>query len=110
MTMKRQIYFWCFALFAFMLLLLLLREILFPFLAALAIAYSFDPAADMLERLGLSRLVSALIVTLTTMLLFILLLLVMLPLILGEMALFLEQLPHYITILHSKTIDRKSVV
>jgi hypothetical protein len=40
----------------------LLREILVPFFAGLVLAYLFNPLANRLERLGLNRLLAALLI------------------------------------------------
>ncbi len=37
----------------------LLREILLPFVAGMALAYLFNPLANRLERLGINRLIGA---------------------------------------------------
>ena len=56
MTLQRQIGFWVGSLLVFVLFLVVLRDVLLPFIAALALAYLLDPLADRLERWGLSRL------------------------------------------------------
>ena len=55
MTFNRQLVFWSIAFVVFFAALWLLREILLPFVAGLGLAYLFDPLANRLERLGLSR-------------------------------------------------------
>lgn len=56
---KRQALFWFLALTVTVGVIYLLRDIMLPFVAALAIAYLLDPVADRLERFGFSRSVSA---------------------------------------------------
>ncbi|MGL4974432.1 MAG: AI-2E family transporter, partial [Bosea sp. (in: a-proteobacteria)] len=58
MTLQRQIGFWLASLALLVLALVVLRDVLLPFVAALVLAYLLDPLADRLERLGLSRLIS----------------------------------------------------
>jgi len=50
----RQIRFWLLALLGFLLVLYLLRAMLLPFVAGMAVAYFLDPVCDRLQRLGCS--------------------------------------------------------
>ena len=61
-TLRRQMLFWAAAVGFFVLALWLLREILLPFVAGLAIAYLLDPLANRLERAGISRVFAALLI------------------------------------------------
>ena len=61
MTFERQVMFWLAALAVLVLMLWLLSEILLPFVAGAAIAYLLTPITDRLERLGVNRLVAALL-------------------------------------------------
>jgi predicted PurR-regulated permease PerM len=79
--------------------LLLVREILLPFLVGMAAAYLLDPVADRLERLGLSRTLATTVITIAfflSLLAFLFLLLPPLAAQAGELArdlpLYLEQL------------------
>ena len=58
MTARRQLMFWLVGMLVFGLLLFLLRQILLPFVAGMAVAYLLDPIADKLEGWGLSRTVA----------------------------------------------------
>jgi predicted PurR-regulated permease PerM len=49
MSVQRQIGFWLAALVVAALTLYLLREVLLPFVAGMALAYVLDPVADRLE-------------------------------------------------------------
>src|SRR4029453_5762788 len=59
---QRQLLFWLGGLLFFVLLLWLLRDIMFPFVAGLAIAHLLTPITDRLERLGVNRLAAALLI------------------------------------------------
>jgi predicted PurR-regulated permease PerM len=63
MTGGQRLRFWLAGLFAFGLMLYLLRGVMLPFVAGMAIAYFLDPVADRMERLGLSRLTATAILT-----------------------------------------------
>ena len=62
MTARQQIIYWAIALAVLLALLWLLRGIMLPFVAGMAVAYFLDPVADYLERRGLSRALATLIV------------------------------------------------
>ena len=63
MTARRQLTFWLVGLLVFGLLIFLLREILLPFVAGMAVAYLLDPIADKLEDWGLSRTMATVVIT-----------------------------------------------
>ena len=58
----RPIAFWILLLAIGVALAILLREILLPFVAGMALAYLMDPLASRLERIGLNRLAATLII------------------------------------------------
>lgn len=64
MTTERKLGFWLAGLALSVLLLVVLNDILLPFVAGMAIAYFFDPLCDRLEKLGLSRVLATVLVTL----------------------------------------------
>ncbi|MCP5326722.1 MAG: AI-2E family transporter [Oceanospirillaceae bacterium] len=78
--------FWIIAglLLAVVVLILLLKPILPPFLLGILLAYLGDPIADRLERLGLSRSAAVTLCFTVLTLLFIILLLLLLPLLLHQ--------------------------
>ena len=66
MTVREQLRYWGIGLFAFVLLLWLLADALLPFVLGTAIAYLADPWADWLERLGLSRILATVVITVSS--------------------------------------------
>ena len=96
MTLQRQFGFWVGALFTLIAVLWLFSDILLPFLAGMVLAYFLDPVADALERLGLSRLASTLIILVCVILMFVLVLLLVLPILGDQIANFATNLPSYI--------------
>lgn len=58
MTPRSQMLFWLIATIAVGLLLFVLRGVLLPFVAGMAIAFLFDPIADRIQSWGLSRIVA----------------------------------------------------
>lgn len=76
--------------------LYLLRGVLLPFVAGMAIAFLFDPVADRLQTLGLSRVLATTMITVSFFLLLILGLILLLPLITNEVQQLAAALPGYI--------------
>jgi predicted PurR-regulated permease PerM len=60
MNPTRPAIFWIGIFVAILVIAVLLREILLPFVAGIALAYVLDPLANRLERLGLNRLIATL--------------------------------------------------
>lgn len=96
MTLATQAKIWGVALIVFVALLVLLKGILLPFVAGMAIAYILDPLCDRLEAMGTSRTVATTIVTAVFAVLVILLLLLIVPLMVQQAVEFLGSLPDLI--------------
>src|SRR5829696_8227246 len=96
MSIQRQIGFWLTALVVVALTLYLLREVLLPFVAGLALAYVLDPIVDRLERLGLGRLGASILILALFILTFVLALVVLFPLVAHQLAGFGANLPDYV--------------
>jgi predicted PurR-regulated permease PerM len=60
MTATRPTMIWIGTLATIALLVVLLRDILLPFVAGIALAYLLDPVVERIERLGVNRTVAAL--------------------------------------------------
>src|SRR3954452_7103384 len=96
MSVRRQIGFWLAALVVVALTLYLLREVLLPFVAGMALAYMLDPIVDWLERLGLGRLGASILILALFILTFVLALMVLIPLLANQLAGFGANLPAYV--------------
>src|SRR5215204_1232725 len=96
MSVQRQIGFWLAALVVAALTLYLLREVLLPFVAGMALAYVLDPVVDRLERLGLGRLGATILILALFILTFVLALVVLIPLVAHQLAGFGANLPDYV--------------
>jgi len=88
--------FWLAALAVIIFLLWLLADILLPFIAGIAIAYLLTPLTDRLERLGVNRVVAALLIITIVVLAFVLLILLIAPIIGGQLASFIARIPEYV--------------
>lgn len=97
--------FWIAALVLVTFSIWLLHEILLPFVAGMALAYLFNPLANRLERLGANRLVAALVIIIAFVLSFIVLILLIAPILGGQLAAFIENLPASATRLQSLVTD-----
>ena len=93
MTRGRQFWTWATIVMVFLVGLYLVREILLPFIAGVAIAYFLDPILDRLEKWGLSRLIATIILTTTFFISVITLITLIVPLLQGQMFGFFQKLP-----------------
>ena len=101
----RPLIFWIvtFALIAVM--VVLLRQILLPFVAGMALAYLLDPLANRLERVGMNRAAATLLILGLFILGVITLLMVAVPIIGAEIATLIENLPAYSKRVQSLVVD-----
>src|ERR1043165_927682 len=105
MAFTRQMTFWALTLVAGILVLWLLREILLPFVAGMALAYLLDPLANRLERLGVNRLGASLVIIGTFVLGFVILILIFVPLLTAQLGAFIEKLPGYVSRIQTLAMD-----
>ncbi len=80
----------------FLALVYLLRSVLLPFVAGMAVAYFLDPVCDRLERAGCSRNLATALVTSLFALLVVVALLVIVPLLVQEIGAFILSLPDFV--------------
>jgi predicted PurR-regulated permease PerM len=85
----------------FLVAVYLLRAILLPFVAGMAIAYFLDPACDRLELWRLSRTAATAVVTLIFAVLVVIALLMIVPLLLDQLTQFITALPDLLN--HAQT-------
>ena len=105
MTLTRQMTFWVLTFVVGVLVLYVLREILLPFVAGMALAYLLDPLANRLERMGVNRLVATLVIIGTVVLGFVILILLFVPILTAQLGAFIEKLPA-LRVAHSGAGDR----
>jgi predicted PurR-regulated permease PerM len=104
MTASQQVRFWLVGAVVALIAVYLLRTILLPFVAGMAIAYCLDPACDKLERWGASRTLATAIVTLAFAILLIMALLLFVPLLVDQLTQFLSSLPDLINRAHARLL------
>ena len=95
MNPARQVLAWLLAGLLAALGLYLLRDILLPFVAGMAIAYLLDPIADRLEDWGCSRALATSLITAALFLILVAFILVLLPLLQDQVIGFIGRLPVY---------------
>ncbi|MDZ4737120.1 MAG: AI-2E family transporter [Rhodospirillaceae bacterium] len=83
-------------------ILYMLRGVLLPFVAGMAIAYCLDPLCDRIQRLGLSRTWATAVVTTVFALIVLILLAVLVPLLYEQFVALAENLPEYIGVIADK--------
>jgi len=93
LPVRDQVRYWSIALAVFAVVLWFLGNVLLPFVLGGAIAYSIDPIADRLERLGLSRLAATAVISIAAVLLFVILGLLVVPMLVGQLIDLAQILP-----------------
>lgn len=79
LPIKEQMKYWGAVTVVFFVLLWVLGNVILPFVLGGAIAYFLDPVADRLERMGLSRAASVVVITLVAILTFVIIALLIIP-------------------------------
>jgi predicted PurR-regulated permease PerM len=105
MTLRRQVVFWSAALAAVVVFVLLLHEILLPFVAGMVLAYLLDPMANALERLGFSRFAASFIIVGAFGFFIVFLFILIAPILFVQLAGFIEALPSYMVRLQAAVAD-----
>lgn len=88
------------------LILWLLHDVLFPFVAGMVLAYFLDPLVDRLERRGVGRTLGTTIVLIGFLLLLTAFLLLLAPMIYGQAVGFVENLPKYLSELNMRLMPK----
>ena len=96
MTRRERLSFWVALLFAFVLTLFILKSVLVPFAAGMAIAYFLDPLVDRCERLRMSRTAGSAVVLFGFFLAGLGCMLLLVPLVQAQAVLLATSLPGYL--------------
>lgn len=102
MTIERHLRFWLIGLAVFLAALFLLRGVLLPFVAGMAVAYLLDPICDRLESWGLSRTLATTVLTVAFLILGLAAFLLLVPVLAGQAVSLLERLPGYVETLRGQ--------
>jgi predicted PurR-regulated permease PerM len=106
MSFTRPIVFWITMLATLVAVVVLLREVLLPFVAGMMLAYLLDPLASRLERFGMNRLVATLAIVGLFVVGVAAVIILTAPIVVNEVASFVDNLPLYIRRLHGLAIDK----
>ena len=106
MNPSKPLVFWIVTLALVVMIVVLLRQVLLPFVAGFALAYLLDPLANRLERLGLNRAMATLLILGLFILGVTTLLIVAIPIVGAEIAALIENLPAYIKRVQALVVDR----
>jgi predicted PurR-regulated permease PerM len=93
MPIERQVLFWLVALLVFILGMLLLKDVLLPFLVGMVIAYALNPLAERLVSQGLSRTWASAAVVAALLVVFVAALVLLLPLLASQLQQLLANAP-----------------
>jgi predicted PurR-regulated permease PerM len=110
MTTTQRALAWSAGFIVFVVLVFLLRDILLPFVAGMAIAYFLDPACDRLEAMGCSRILATSLITAAFFITLVAILLVVAPLVSAQILEFVEKIPGYTAALRDKAIQVTGVI
>src|SRR3546814_2552342 len=99
MSTERKIALWAGGLLLVLLCFYLLRSVLLPFVAGMAVAYLVDPICDRLEKWGLSRTLATVIVTGAFVVLLAAFLIWVGPVIYRQIVALVERMPDYIELI-----------
>jgi len=104
MSASRPI-FWITTFAATTAVVVLLHQVLLPFVAGMVLAYLLDPLANRIERLGVNRLVATLAIIAFGVTLIAVIIILTVPVVIRELSHFLEQLPLYVRRVHTLATD-----
>ncbi|MEO0344261.1 MAG: AI-2E family transporter [Pseudomonadota bacterium] len=96
LPIETQLRYWGIGLVAFVGILWLFSDIMFPYIAGMAIAYFMDPLADRLERVGFTRLWATIVLMVIAAFTFLVILALVVPSVVGQAAELAELMPGYI--------------
>jgi predicted PurR-regulated permease PerM len=104
MERREQIRFWIIGLRVLLLALYLLRGVLLPFVAGMAVAYVLDPVCDKLEDWGLGRTWATTVVTLAFVVILAAVLLLVLPILAEQLLNLIARVPAVIDAIRAQVV------
>jgi len=117
LPVKEQAKYWGVATAVFLVALWYLGDVILPFVLGGAIAYMLDPVADRLEAMGLSRILSVVVITLAATIIFVLLILLVIPTLIQQAGQLINsapvlfgQLQHWLTDTFPQIMDEGSTI
>jgi predicted PurR-regulated permease PerM len=105
MSTSRPILFWIATFAATTAVVVLLHQVLLPFVTGMVLAYLLDPLANRIERLGVNRAVATLAIIAFAVALITAMIILTVPVIIRELSHFVEQFPLYVRRVHTLATD-----
>jgi len=105
MKLERQVLFWIAVFLVALALIWLLRGVLLPFVAGLALAYLLDPLATRIERLGVNRVAATFVMIVALVAVLALLAVFIVPVVASQAVTFITSLPDYVAKLQAMVTD-----
>lgn len=90
---SQQVKIWSIAIAVFLFVMWILGDVILPFVLGGAVAYMLDPAADWLERRGLSRALATVVISLGTLVIFAVLALAVVPTLVRQTGALIDTFP-----------------
>jgi len=110
MTVERHLRFWLIGFAVFLVALYLLRGVLLPFVAGMAVAYLLDPVCDRLEAWGLSRTLATTVLTVLFLVVAVAAIVLLVPVLAGQVASLIERVPDLIEALRGQSARLLAIV
>ncbi|KPN64454.1 Predicted PurR-regulated permease PerM [Aliiroseovarius crassostreae] len=101
LPVETQAKYWTAAMLILALALWYLGNVILPFVLGGAIAYFLDPVADRLEAMGLSRVLSTVLISLFAMLIFVIAILLVVPTLVNQALALVDAAPKLLSQLHA---------
>ena len=105
MSTSRPILFWIAIFATTTAVVVLLHQVLLPFVAGMVLAYLLDPLANRIERLGVNRALATLCIIAFAVALITIMIIVTVPVVIRELSHFVERLPLYVRQVHTLATD-----
>jgi predicted PurR-regulated permease PerM len=105
MNVTRPVMFWLATLAAALAAIVLLRDVLLPFVAGMLLAYLLDGPVNRLERIGVNRAAAAIAIIAVFIVSVTVLIILTAPFFGAEMAALIDDLPAYVRRLHAFALD-----
>lgn len=106
LPVRDQVKYWGISSAVFLGALWFLGDVILPFVISMALAYCLDPLADRLERMGLSRIMATVAITLLAGMLFIAMALYVLPLLIEQAVALVNTAPQLVRDLQAFLTER----
>jgi len=106
LPVRQQMTYWSVAAVAFLFVLWTLGQVLLPLVVGGALAYVMDPLADRLERMGASRILATVAISLMALLIFVLILLLVIPVLVQQTTTLVQTVPEMVTRLQAFLTER----